>query len=154
MIGEQGQPLLTDLSSSKIDEGMDMVLTNSKGVDDYYRWTAPEMVADDSIRLTPESDIFSFGMTIIELLTGKVPFSDLRTTQVIFAVASGKRPSRPTGEKWTLRVLTDPLWELIEACWAQRPEDRINIHTFLERLKPLLDSDGPPKPPRKPSPME
>jgi len=146
---------LTDFSVSRIDEAMNTPMVSCQALNGFIRWLAPEIGSGEIIHLTPESDMFSFGMTIIELLTGEPPFMEIQNTiQVLFAVASGKRPSRPTGEKWTLHVLTDPLWELIEACWAQKPEDRIDIHTFLERLKPLLGSSDPPKPPRKPSGME
>lgn len=120
-------------------EEMDMSISYSRGWGDILRWTAPELFAPDG-RLTPASDIFSLAMTILELITGERPFREVtRSTQALFLLAQGSRPVRPNGEKpETLRVLTDPLWYLVEDCWKHNPGDRIDIQAFLERIAHLL----------------
>lgn len=121
---------------------MDKTISLGEGWGDKFRWAAPELFAPDG-RLTPASDIFSLAMTILELVTGERPFKEAkRSMEALFLLALGDRPARPSGEKpGSLRVLTDTLWHLIEDCWKQNPEDRIDIHTFLERIDHLLEAE-------------
>lgn len=43
-------------------------------------WTAPEVI--ENIEYETKSDVFSFGIVIWELLTGKLPYAELTTPQV------------------------------------------------------------------------
>jgi len=114
------------------------------------RWMAPELFFPDKFGYTgklvkqlpsKETDIYAIGMTILEVLTGCVPFANVaRNETVIFKVMDGVRPDRPPSG------LSDTLWELLVATWvaqhAQGPEGRPPASTVLDRLKECVDDWG------------
>jgi serine/threonine protein kinase len=81
-------------------------------------WTAPEVLASYDARLTPASDMYSFGMVLWELTARKLPWGRMTAGEVIDLVkAKGQRPPIP-------RDCPPSLAELIACCWAQAPEAR------------------------------
>ena len=66
VVDASGNARITDFGSTRISQ--DRILPES--ADDRqgftFRWAAPEVLRDDS-QVTKESDIFSFGMVIIEV---------------------------------------------------------------------------------------
>ncbi|KAF8834408.1 kinase-like protein, partial [Paxillus ammoniavirescens] len=85
-------------------------------------WTAPELLdpqvpddEDDPINVspTPQSDIYSFGRIMLQILTGKVPdHYYTREPQVLSAISRGMILKRPN---WAL--VTDRQWTFMERCW-------------------------------------
>lgn len=69
------------------------------------------------------------------MITGEAPYAEVRrTTEVLFNMQKGLRPTRPLGQKYEQRGLTDKLWGLIQETWVQEPEKRLSAVEFLERL--------------------
>jgi len=78
-------------------------------------------IFNGSGKSTHESDVYSFGMTALELFTGKVPFSGLPDPAIPLEVSvNAYRPPRP-GLEALARGLTDTIWSLMEHCWRQKP---------------------------------
>lgn len=50
-------------------------------------WMAPEIMRGESYK--EEADVYSFGMILWELLTGKIPYENLSHTQIIGSVGYG-----------------------------------------------------------------
>lgn len=86
------------------------------------RWMAPELIEGNTP--TIEADTYSYAMAILELLTGKHPFSDCKTTAAVICeiVVHRRTPSRPEAalQSW----LSDGLWELMCACWQKDATSR------------------------------
>jgi len=112
------------------------------------RWMSPELLHPEQFDFgrgmpTEESDCYALGMVIYEVLSGRIPFASSRDTAVIWKVLNGGRPERPHGEEsvW----FTDNLWEMLELCWASRPEIRPSIDDVFECLErvpwPPLSAD-------------
>lgn len=127
-----------------------------------------EHAGPEITRPSEASDIYALGMvilevcffliigmmflfTVIQVFTGQLPFHTHRhDSQVIFKVISGTRPQRPTG---TLPLgLSDPIWELVEACWhsdrTKRPLAKFVLDRFRQAdpgvsLQPLIDAFKP-----------
>jgi hypothetical protein len=77
---------------------------------------------DDVSLFTESSDTYSLGMTMLEVITGKVPFHHRRYDNiVIIDVIAGVRPPRP---EEIITDKSDGLWDLLESCWQALPTHR------------------------------
>jgi len=101
-------------------------MTDVQGINS-FRWFAPELLGEHPL-ISTRSDIYSFAMTVLELMTGERPFVEIRKAPSIpTAVASGQRPMRPLDPAVVNRGLDDALWALLVRCWAQEPAERPSI---------------------------
>lgn len=87
------------------------------------RWLAPELLNGDG-SLSTHSDVWSYGMVLLEIMTGLQPYSGMaHDTTVVHELANGSPPSRPEG-KTSDSGVTDDLWKLMQSCWAKRADSR------------------------------
>ncbi|KAJ6300698.1 hypothetical protein OIU76_021488 [Salix suchowensis] len=112
-------------------------------------YMAPEILRKEIH--TEKSDVYSFGITINELLTGVVPYTDLRAEaqahtvlemnyteqQLTASVVSGKlRPALAgLGSGASASILS-----LIQRCWDDNPQKRPSFTDILLELDPILES--------------
>ncbi|KAG2151038.1 kinase-like protein [Suillus bovinus] len=131
VVDASGNPLLADFGFAKVLEDVTGVdFTMSVGVSNSQRWLAPELYYDGGM-LTTQSDIFAYGMTILEIMTHQVPWHEIRrTTQVIIKLSKGEIPPRPSDPAASERGLDDHLWELVKSCWLA-PEKRPSARGIL-----------------------
>ncbi|KAL2918548.1 U1 snRNP protein [Polyrhizophydium stewartii] len=127
LIGDDGVVRITDF-------GMAFIKANSRANTQRraaaLRWVAPEKYKR-GYKLAIPSDIFSFAMTAVEILTGKYPFPELeRDEQVRAVIMKGQRPPRPDNTP-------DGLWELIQDCWNQDPDKRPSFVQIVRTLESL-----------------
>ncbi|KAJ7125796.1 hypothetical protein C8R43DRAFT_832832, partial [Mycena crocata] len=79
------------------------------------------------------SDIYAFACVVYELLTGQLPFSELRTDgAVLDAVLKGCRPSLPTA--YVKAPTEDGLWDIVQQCWKELPDLRPKTGQIVELL--------------------
>ena len=72
---------------------------------------APEILLNDSDQLFyEESDVYSYGIVMWEVLSRAVPFEGLNRAQIIAQVIAGKRPPIPEDSP-------PEMIELMEKCW-------------------------------------
>ncbi|KAG2114464.1 kinase-like domain-containing protein [Suillus cothurnatus] len=98
------------------------------------RWAAPEFfeVAEDEESSTPPqpaSDIYSFGCIMLQVMTGRPPYADVRSDhQVIVLILKGKKPTRPSSPHDA-----DYFWDFIEKCWSDtgRRPSAVDVLSFL-----------------------
>lgn len=102
------------------------------------RWLAPEIIEDKESSPTMAADTYSYAMAILELLTGKPPFSDhKRDAQVIFSITQKKQtPPRPVGNGACV-WLSDGLWKLMQGCWHRDAECRPSMAQVASRIMDL-----------------
>ncbi|KAF5364606.1 hypothetical protein D9758_005616 [Tetrapyrgos nigripes] len=152
-ITSSGTPVLTEIGTSHLPFPPDWTI----GSDDGTRWMAPELMSPDSdidmyyvqekeddedllrLRTTPMCDVYSFGMTMFEVCTGRIPFSHRKFYGgVVYDVVSGKRPPRPSpSDAYASLLLTDKIWEIIQTCWEQKPKHRptmSSVRTWLRSV--------------------
>ncbi|KIJ06109.1 hypothetical protein PAXINDRAFT_140859 [Paxillus involutus ATCC 200175] len=110
------------------------------------RWTAPELLDlqehEDEENLphiapSPQSDVYSFGRIMLQILTGKVPYHYFtREAQVVHAMSRGVNPKRPSQE-----LVTDSQWTFIERCWTpvNADQSRPGDQEILEFAKQELE---------------
>jgi serine/threonine protein kinase len=92
-----------------------------------FRYLAPECY--DRCHL-PESDVFSFGMILYELLTGQPGFpKELTQNKIAFRVIlDDERPQIP-------EFVVPSARKLITDCWGKEPSDRLSFEEIVDRLK-------------------
>ncbi|CAI9112588.1 OLC1v1013056C1 [Oldenlandia corymbosa var. corymbosa] len=109
---------------------------SAKGFTGTYRWMAPEMIKEK--HHTKKVDVYSFGITLWELLTALTPFDDMTPEQAAFAVCQkNARPPLPS-------TCPLPVRRLISRCWSPNPNKRPHfeeIVSVLERYTESLERD-------------
>ncbi|TEB31936.1 kinase-like protein [Coprinellus micaceus] len=117
------------------------------------RWHAPELSDPRDrveIKITTMSDVYSFGNVCYEIMTGKLPLYETKNnTRVQLRVLRGDRPSKPALQDPAFRRygLTEGVWNFIQACWLQEPEQRPTAKELCEH--PVLSSLADHRPPQE-----
>ncbi|OWZ06609.1 Serine/threonine protein kinase [Phytophthora megakarya] len=90
-------------------------------------WVAPECL--DGKIASYASDIYSFGMCIIQAVSGQLPWGNLSNAIVKHRVTKDKLlPQRPT-------QFTDSQWDLVKRLCTSDPTKRLNILAVVQQLK-------------------
>ncbi|KAJ7047351.1 kinase-like domain-containing protein [Mycena alexandri] len=125
---------IADFGLSSIVNAMTLQFTHSTadmqgGTARYY---APELFRP-KIQKHFGSDIYAFACVCYEILTGDVPFHDIKNDMaVMLQVLQGERPSQPTECSGTREL--DNLWELLQNCWHGEAERRPSASEIVQRL--------------------
>ncbi|KAH7338846.1 kinase-like domain-containing protein [Rhizoctonia solani] len=139
LISDSGSACITDFGLARVLEGLTLTpVSQQLGVAGATRWMARELllppplpdcssevqVEVEEATVTPETDMWSWGMTVLEAMTAQPPyFHRRRDTQVILDIIGGVLPTRPrTG--YLSRPEGDALWALMERCWKAEPRER------------------------------
>ncbi|KAF9219413.1 kinase-like protein [Gyrodon lividus] len=111
------------------------------------RWAAPELLdlqsEEDSLQVvpTPQSDVYSFGGVMLQVLTGKVPYHYYSHDEwVLVAISKGETPKRPnqalvTDRRWTF---TQRRWTPVDAGRSLLSGDAIVEFTRNELVQLVL----------------
>ncbi|EIN03829.1 kinase-like protein [Punctularia strigosozonata HHB-11173 SS5] len=138
------RPLISDFGLAKIiSDTVDAQFTLSTTPS--ARWLAPELVVDKPGEIPQYRfpvDIFSFGMTALEILSGVVPYDYYSDTRVVVAKFHGELPRRPEGEEVMRRGLGDGFWQFLLDCWEEEPTKRPTIDQVIVRLDEFTDSSS------------
>lgn len=105
-------------------------------------WMAPEVVNRKGQGYGLPADIWSLGCTVLEMLTQKIPYSDLEWMQALFKIGKGVPPTVPD-------TLSKDARDFILKCIQVNPSDRPTAaqlldHPFVKR--PLPTSSGSASP--------
>jgi len=121
LIDESGDARLVDFGLLAIVSDLPQpTFSNTLAMAGTIGWTSPELIYPEKFGMkdsqpTKGSDCYALGMTILEVLSGQVPFAPFKDPAIILKVIKGERPRRPRGTKgeW----FTDDLWRTLEQCW-------------------------------------
>jgi serine/threonine protein kinase len=86
------------------------------------------------VPVSTRSDVFSFGMVVVEAFTGKPPFHKISSTAAAVCVLSGERPTRPARQD-----LTNDLWEITKRCWHWNSQCRPDVTEVVHCLRNTVD---------------
>lgn len=100
------------------------------------RWWPPELIQPTGVHgktsYSRRSDTYMFGITCWEMLCRRVPYEPMSARDAAIKVCvEGLRPGIPS----QLRDVAEPLVQVIEDCWQQRPLDRPSMEDVCERLR-------------------
>ncbi|KAI9180737.1 hypothetical protein LWI28_007681 [Acer negundo] len=124
------------------DFGLSRIKRNtlvSGGVRGTLPWMAPELLNGSSSRVSEKVDVFSFGISMWEILTGEEPYADMHCGAIIGGIVKNTlRPAIPE--------CCDPNWrKLMEQCWSPYPETRPSFTEITNRLRSMslaLQAEG------------
>jgi hypothetical protein len=74
------------------------------------------------------------------MFSGTYPFDDIKNdATVILAIQQRKRPAPPLHDLSRVRGWSDEILHLIEACWTEKPSERLSVGHVVEKLRALPD---------------
>jgi hypothetical protein len=72
------------------------------------------------------------------MFSGTYPFDDIANDfRVMLAIQQGRRPSPPSHDLSRRRGWSDEILHLIDACWTQKPSERLSVDQIVKRLRAL-----------------
>ncbi|KAG8759338.1 hypothetical protein FRC12_009774 [Ceratobasidium sp. 428] len=118
LMSSDGTPALADFGNSVIsDQSLKFTATTSK-TSISLRWTAPELLDPDKLSsASREADVYALGMTILETITGKVPYAGISEHSVMFCVWQNRMPPQPD-EISIAGKGGEQMWSLLTSCWT------------------------------------
>ncbi|KAH8832263.1 kinase-like domain-containing protein [Flagelloscypha sp. PMI_526] len=123
---------LADFGLALVSESQPLTTSSGTAPKASTRWCAPEIFCPSSFpnALKEKRDVYAFACTVLEMYTGKPPFSHITTEyQVMLEIHEGRRPLPPPGH-----LLPSELFTLVERCWSHTPSDRMSINAVITYL--------------------
>ncbi|KAG3105554.1 hypothetical protein PC121_g331 [Phytophthora cactorum] len=125
LVGENGEAMLTDFGMSFISDES----RPSGGVKGAVRWKEPECLrAENPSQATKEADVYSFGMCVVEAVTGRFPWGNLPDFAVMHHVQKEKFLLQPP-------EFSDAQWNFVKSLCAFDPHRRLTMDGAVEELK-------------------
>ncbi|KAG8708284.1 hypothetical protein FRC08_018980 [Ceratobasidium sp. 394] len=126
LISSDGIPMITDFGNAVLQQGTLQFTETVKQSGFTPRWTAPEILDEREVKQSKEADVYALGMTILEIITGKVPYSHINNiVALIKAIAiKNETPKRSEERIPSNSEHGDALWSLLQSCWKFEPEER------------------------------
>ncbi|KAG8719380.1 hypothetical protein FRC08_002979 [Ceratobasidium sp. 394] len=124
LVAEDGTLKLTDFGLAILhDEVLRFSQTDPGG--GTCRWMAPELYKDDAQRCR-ETDVYAMGMTMLEIITGDIPFREIRSGHsVVLAVVHEKRtPEVPELQQEPVLPRAAIMYQVLKWCWGYTPSER------------------------------
>ncbi|KAF8173579.1 kinase-like domain-containing protein, partial [Mycena galopus ATCC 62051] len=122
LVSQSGRARLTDFGASKIVE--DSLSTKINNYTVTLRWAPPERINGGSTA-NAEGDVYSFGMTALELCTLAKPYNEHSSDpRCIIEIISGRLPQRPSEDTFEM---SDAWWALFAACCCYASDERPKI---------------------------
>uniref|UniRef100_A0A665UAT4 Tyrosine-protein kinase n=1 Tax=Echeneis naucrates TaxID=173247 RepID=A0A665UAT4_ECHNA len=93
------------------------------------KWSAPEVIK--FCKFSSKSDVWSFGVLMWEVYNeGRLPYENRTNAEVVESLSAGLRLLKP-------RLAPDTIYQLMEWCWKEKPDDRPTFALLLHELASL-----------------
>ncbi|KAG9127452.1 hypothetical protein FRC07_013635 [Ceratobasidium sp. 392] len=122
LISKEGAATVIDFGNAVLGDSTLQFTDTGTNQKMSIRWTAPEVL--EGSKHSVEADVYALGMTILEALTGKVPYSEKHDRAVMIAIMRNEYPPRPEERIPTNTEWGDAIWSLLVRCWDHVPERR------------------------------
>jgi len=130
LVNNEHQACIADFGLSRILGASGFT---TKSIGGTYRWMAYELIAyefegNPTPKLTKVTDVWAFGMTVLEILTRRLPFFQFKSDgAVIGSLMRGDRPTHETSPEIDANV-----WSMLERCWHLNPSQRPSMDALSQ----------------------
>ncbi|EGZ06702.1 hypothetical protein PHYSODRAFT_319499 [Phytophthora sojae] len=137
VVGDDGQARLANLRSFSLSRYRTETESEATSTSAYQagslRWQAPELLREHP-KADLASDIYAFGMTLLEALSEELPWGFMADDEVRERVLAGKMPPPPVG-------VEENVWSLVEAMCDPDQAARPDVNTVVEELQALAEEE-------------
>ncbi|KAG8950737.1 hypothetical protein FRC04_007156 [Tulasnella sp. 424] len=119
IVDRKGRPMIDGWWFNRMVEEEFEKVSPSEDYCGSARYTAPEVL--ESKKTDLKSDVYSFALVAIELMTGKQPFDLIRQNATVMKLIT--QGAAPFG-KDDAELRKDPWWPTLEKCLSKDPADR------------------------------
>lgn len=138
VVSESGVAMISDFGHAFLSDCSLPVTKTSHTAMGTMRWAAPEIIIQKTKR-SFAGDVYSLGMTILEILTGEVPYPDVdRVALYGVIVDQAKLPARPVSHI-PPNVYGNMLWSLLTSCWSRKMHQRPSAAEVRDIMKGFSD---------------
>ncbi|GBC33831.2 kinase-like domain-containing protein [Rhizophagus irregularis DAOM 181602=DAOM 197198] len=128
-----GKLSIADLGlSKKLAEAATNSIANKMGIIEYIE---PQCIKSDKYKKNKKSDIYSLGVLLWEISSGKCPFSDRSRDILAYHISYNNLREKPIGGT------PQKYQQLYQECWDSEPELRPDIEKVYETLSQLKTED-------------
>ncbi|KAF9444323.1 kinase-like protein [Macrolepiota fuliginosa MF-IS2] len=136
MFVDNGHIRVADFGASKLPE---IPLPTSSCTPGTLRWMSPELHCDENHKPTTASDVWAFGMTILQVFTGRNPYDHIKNNSAtVMEVVKGKLPPQPP-------EIDGVMWTLLKRCFSYDPTRRPRMEAVSIVLNIMISEQLTPK---------
>ncbi|EUC62630.1 tyrosine kinase catalytic domain protein [Rhizoctonia solani AG-3 Rhs1AP] len=138
LVSHDHTPKLADFGNAWLSEEAPSLrfATTTSSTSMSIRWAAPEIVLEN-VQLSFKADIYSLGMTILEVITGLPPYESLGELAALSKIMTKTHPERPESHIPSGAEQADRLWSLLTDCWNPNPQDRPTANEVRNEMKAI-----------------
>ncbi|OAY79772.1 putative inactive receptor kinase [Ananas comosus] len=128
----------SDFEACLADNCLSFLVEPSEAEDDSSACRAPESKKSNQ-RMTPKSDIYAFGVLLLELLTGRPPLEHSALAGMDLSTwVQSVREDEGADEKERLMMIVD----IVAACVQSSPESRPTTWQILKMIQEVKETDA------------
>ncbi|KAG8944680.1 hypothetical protein FRC04_001644 [Tulasnella sp. 424] len=138
LINDNGDALIMDFGLAMVMEE-NPLYSNSHRQGGSVRWMAPELLLNSKVTRSCNTDVYSYGGVVFEVMTGEIPHSMLQDAKINFAICDPTSPKEPFDNWERYPQLPEIIKKIIMMCWSRRPEKRPSMKGIEEVLRRLWE---------------
>lgn len=140
LVSRNGVAKLNDFDHSIMFECSLLFSETSRPGGGTTRWMAPELLlgSDDDVSLprrSKQADVYALGMTMLEIITGTVPYPECNNEPRVITKLIGKIFPVRSAMHFRNSRRDNHMWELLVSCWNYEPAARPTAAEVLESVK-------------------
>ncbi|GJJ12478.1 hypothetical protein Clacol_006720 [Clathrus columnatus] len=138
LMSDDGRPCLSDFGLSSVlrQEGLTATTEHAGSL----AWMSPELLQAQAIPAIPTtySDVWAYAMTVLEVMTGRRPYSPIEAPATLIEnISHGELPPRPQRMK-VPEQMSNKIWSLCQRCWRVTPRDRLTMSQVYSIIRTFL----------------